>query len=579
MNLKDKRTNAFVFFVLTASLLFFLIVIIQNEKEKKMYDVETMRILEDTLQPEIAVYYPLSKSVDNATDMMVRWWKNEIDDKYYLFLPSGIENKEFYWLFQKEMNVWIEKNKIESGDCFRLSEGTYEIEFEFEKEYYKETLEIMQSNSIATVFLETASGNLDYVHENKGNRETGKYTILNADGKLQYAGGLESIRGRGNVTWEETEKKAYQITLETKTGLLSMPEEKHWVLIPNSFDASLIKNVVCYELASKLGISFTPEMEYVDLYINGEYRGNYLLSEKTEIGENRVAIKDLEKEMEIMNEQPLECMERFEIFIDEEKSYKGYYISNQPSDITGGYLLEMEISPRYREENSGFISDLGQKIVIKSPQYASYEQVTYIRNKYQEMEDALFSDNGVNPDTGKHYSEYLDMDSAIGKFLVEEISKNLDTALTSQYLYKYNDSVSDKFYLGPVWDFDKSLGVGEVNRTGVDLAVPEGIHAGTEIRQSNLLYGLYQKDDFKKNMIEVFEKEACPIISNMTMEMIPNLQMKILNSSRMNLVRWNYYGDISLEEKTKKYMEEVGNIQNFLVRRIEFLRKEWGLNN
>lgn len=576
MNSREKKTKIFLFMAFTVFMIFFLFAINKKEEAELAYTSHVMEMNLDDSKPMLAVYYPLSRSMKGASDFFVRWWYNLADNKYYLFLPSGIEDKNVCWMLEPDTNVWINQEKVENGDIFNLPAGDYEVEIEGQEEYQSVSLQIMQSRDIPSLFIETASGTLDYIHEQKGNEESGTYTILSPKGKLLHGGNLEKLRGRGNVTWD-ADKRAYQMTLENKTELLSMAEEKQWILNPNTYDFSLLKNKICYDLARGLEMPFTPELEYIDLYINGEYLGNYLLMEKTEIGENRVDIRNLEKETEMLNEEPLETMERFDIAVDEKRSYKGCYIPNQPEDITGGYLLEMEITPRYHEECSGFVSGLKQKIVIKSPQYASYEQMTYISNKYQEFEDALFAEDGLNPDTGKHYSEYLDIDSAINKYIVEEVSKNLDTGLTSQYLYKYEDSVSNKFYLGPVWDFDKTLGTEGISRTDVDLSIPEEIHAGTPIRESHILYGLYQKEDFRKSLIETFETKAIPIIVKELTEVIPATQERIYDSARMNLVRWNYYGDIPLEEKIEYYKYEGEKIKFFLGQRVEFLKTEWNI--
>lgn len=578
MNIYDKKSKMLILLVLTVILLFLLLGVTRSKTEELGHNSNVVIRMSESSEIELGVYFPLSDTINGASDFLIRMWHNSEDGLYYLFLPAGIENKEMYWLLQPETNIRIEQKKIENGDRFELTAGRYNLEIEKKGDYSNITLEIMKSQEIPSLFVETTSATMDYIHEKKGNEESGTYTILDKSGKVQHAGRMEKFRGRGNVTWEDTEKKSYQITLEISTELLSMPQEKQWVLNPNSFDVSLLKNKICYDLARELGMPFTPELEYVDLYINGEYRGNYLLMEKVEIGEHRVAIRNLEKEMEMMNEQPLETMESFEIDVDDDISYKGSYIPNQPEDITGGYLLEMDITPRYREECSGFISNMEQKVTIKSPKYASYEQVDYIRNKYQELEDALFSEDGYNPTTGKYYSEYLDIESAINKYIVEEISMNLDKALTSQYFYKQEDRISEKFYWGPVWDFDKSLGVEAESRAGVDLNVPyENIHAGSKIRESDVLYALYQREDFRTQLVEEFASEASPIIEWEIEEVIPNTRNEIFESSKMNLVRWNYYGDTSLDEKIAYYDEEVESIRNFMRERIAFLKKEWNI--
>lgn len=578
MNVRENKTKILIFIVLTLGMAALWFKVQQKEFEY-VPDSNLMVEFETSEEPQIAVFYPLSRNVANATDFYVRWWYQSAHDRYYLFLPAGIKEGEPYWILQEGLKVWMDEKEIKNKDKFHLSLGMHSVDIEKQGVRQRVTLEVMQSQTIPSMFIETQSGSLGAIHYQKGYTETGSYTILNPEGRVSHAGNLEKIRGRGNVSWEGSYKKAYQINLEVKTSLLSMPEEKQWILTPNAFDPSLMKNKICYDVARALEMPFTSETEYIDLYINGVYRGNYLLMEKVEVGENRVDIRDLEKETERLNEQLPEEMERFEVAMEDGGSFKGSYVPNQPEDITGGYLLEMEITERYGEKPSGFISDLGQEVVIGSPKYASYEQVSYLKNLYQEMEDAVFSESGIHPLTGKHYSEYLDMDSAVKKYIVEEVSKNLDTARSSQYLYKPQDSVSEKFYFGPVWDFDKTFGIETTNLAGVDLSVPEYIHAGTPIRESNLLYGLYQKEDFRKNLILVFDEVACPILEHEVEVEIPKIMKDISESAKMDFNRWDCFEGVAPEEKIVCFEAEVENIQDFIRQRVAFLKTEWNLTN
>ena len=99
-----------------------------------------------------------------------------------------------------------------------------------------------------------------------------------------------------------------------------------------------------------------------------------------------------------------------------------------------------------------------EKFVLKNPIHASVEEIEYISSYMQEIEDAIMATDGINPTTGKHYSEYIDIDSWADKYIVEEISRNNGGGATSSYFYKPSDSVSKKVYGGPVWDYDKAYG-------------------------------------------------------------------------------------------------------------------------
>ena len=157
------------------------------------------------------------------------------------------------------------------------------------------------------------------------------------EGQTEYTGGhyeLDYIRGRGNSTWS-TEKKPYKIKLENEENLFGMGTNKHWALIANYYDNSLIRNRITYFLGERLGMEYTPQLVPVDVFMNGTYLGNYYLCEQVRIGNSRVDIGDLE-----------------EISVDE-------------TNITGGYLLGL--NPYGNEEGYTFVTTNGMNFVVDSP--------------------------------------------------------------------------------------------------------------------------------------------------------------------------------------------------------------------
>ncbi len=121
--------------------------------------------------------------------------------------------------------------------------------------------------------------------------------------------------------------------------------------------------------------------------------------------------------------------------------------------------MTLELSYRYTDSGSGFVTKGGQAVLLKTPEYASRAQVRYISSLVQRFENAIMADDGIDPESGKHFFEIADKDSLVGKYLIEEISKNLDANRTSYYLYKYNDYISEKLFFGPVWDYDNAYGL------------------------------------------------------------------------------------------------------------------------
>lgn len=122
---------------------------------------------------------------------------------------------------------------------------------------------------------------------------TGDYsdTVLSDTDELPLA----YVRGRGNVTWT-TDKKPYKLKLDKKADLLGMGKNKHWALLANRFDGSMLRNRLVSYIGTRLGLDYTPKMLPVDLVINGEYAGSYFLSETVRIGSSRVDIDELTPE-------------------------------------------------------------------------------------------------------------------------------------------------------------------------------------------------------------------------------------------------------------------------------------------
>ena len=109
-----------------------------------------------------------------------------------------------------------------------------------------------------------------------------------------YGLDLEYIRGRGNSTWMDN-KKPYKVKLNEKQDLFGFGENAHWVLLANRFDNSLVRNRMTYWLGRELGMEFTPECVPVEVVMNGEFYGSYLLCEQIRVGKGRVEIDDLDK--------------------------------------------------------------------------------------------------------------------------------------------------------------------------------------------------------------------------------------------------------------------------------------------
>ena len=116
-------------------------------------------------------------------------------------------------------------------------------------------------------------------------------TIVDENGDVSLDA-TTSLRGRGNSTWLYP-KKPYAIKLDSKATVLGMPKHKRWVLLANWMDRTLMRNAVSFEMARQI-MDWAPRGKFVELFLNGEYQGNYYLCEQIKIDKNRVNIKEFD---------------------------------------------------------------------------------------------------------------------------------------------------------------------------------------------------------------------------------------------------------------------------------------------
>lgn len=520
----------------------------------------------------------------------VNWWKSDVDGKYYMFMPSGSDLSELKVWISSSAPVICGEKELKNGETTDAFSGGGEFALSCGGKNY--SVVFLASSGLPSVFINVPDGGLDRIHADKEHKEKGcSMLAVNEKGKTDYDGKLDSMKGRGNSTWGMV-KKPYNIKLESKSKLFGMEKAKAWCLIANYEDKSLVRNQVTYGLGEAIGMKETPDCKNTDLYINGEYKGVYLITEKVEIKKNRVDIYDLEEATEEANEGK-ELSEfaqkgfggKFSGFIENRQRW--FEISNDPSDITGGYLLELEVADRYPNEASGFVTKHGQAVVAKSPEYASMAQIKYISSYWQEMEDALYSEDGKNK-SGKHFSEYIDTESFAKQYIVQEWSSNWDAGLTSNYFYK---DIGGKLVAGPIWDFDNAL-MNTAGRDGTDLTDPTNLHAAKRSLWYNSLMGsksfkatpnIYalgmRHREFVAEVEKQMKEKVVPAVSELLDSKYDKYIEKVENSAVMNAIRWNYYNTTNEVEILNNYTAEISAIKNFVSERTSFLSSALTVDN
>lgn len=508
---------------------------------------------------------------DGHPEFQVTLWQSNAGTCYF-FLPGFAKDMGLILKDRDNNNIYINDVQIAETDILRgiSDEMPYElsvVDTEGNALLHKSVI-FMYSSSLPVMSLTTRSGNMDYINADKSNEETGSAALFDEEGQSLYTGNVKSICGRGNSTWGLS-KKPYQIKLQETADFFGFGSSNSWNLIANGYDQTKLRNQIVSELAMALDMDYVPEGQMIDLYINHTYYGNYYLTEKVRVAEEGVAIKDMDNYVDdAYDSRELDKLGRYE---NENGTRKWVATDIALEDISGGYLLERELTNRFEKEISGFITSQGDCYTLKSPAYASEEQVNYIADLMQEFQDAAAAPDGIHPTIGRHYSEYIDLDSFAQKYLVEEISKNYDGGVTSSFFYKPDDSVSKKIFAGPIWDYDVAFGNCNLDRIASN---PIGItKLQDHIYATELFAQLYAQDDFYDHVVTMYREQALPYLDDLLDHRLDELVAQSRDSIAMDRARWE-----NPENRYQYYMEydnSVRFLRYFIEQRRNFLNEVW----
>lgn len=432
---------------------------------------------------------------------------------------------------------------------------------------------VMKSENIPSIFITTKSSDINTIYSDKNYKEPGKMRVYSIDGDLIAKGGLKYIKGRGNYSWNSWDKKSFTLCFDKEICICDLPAGQNYALIANASDPTCLRNEIGRQLEQRLNIAGSSPGLFLDLYIDGNYMGNYYLAPAVEIGKDRIDIADLEATMkEIYKKTNVDS-----INIYETPEKKALNLPQNPSDITGGYVVEREFVERYKteygENKSCFVTTGEEHFVVKSPKYCSVAEIEYISNYFDEVEKALMSEDGINPDTGKYISEYIDMESFAKWYLVEEVIKNYDAGVSSTYYYKDSNLVDGRLKISTGWDFDMSLGnyLDWMEYSKEDYKNLTKL--GTVASSTSWFVRLYDREDFQEILREEFQKVVIPYVNELNDSGIAAYYNMLKPSTSMDAIRWKdmyISNDYMIGDRA-----EYDYLADFLKSRQDYLSKIW----
>ena len=449
------------------------------------------------------------------TRLPVRCWLK--DDTCTVFLPSYASLDRTTAEITGGERILLDGKALSDG----MSCGSFALGTEYELSVGDRTplrFQFLRSENVSAMFLSTRSGSMDELHRSKAHRENADIVILSADGTLDYHTSFtDQIRGHGNSTWD-LEKKSYNLYLGKAASLLGLSAAKKYVLISNAIDDTCMRNRLIYDFASSLGSypGFSPGCEYVDLFLNGDYAGLYLLCEKPEL-----TMIDLDLGRESM-------------------------------------LFELTAYGSV-EDRQCFIQNEGVFVEIHTPDPCTDDQKAALEARLQTFQSALLS-SGSSGGTASDDDTWLrdiDLDSWARKYLIEEIFENADAGFYSQYFFW--DRASDRIFAGPCWDYDGAIGMFE-HFPNCFLAQRAWLNAG---HYSPWYGALWQQDAYRARVLELYRSEFAPALDRLIQSTVPELSDRLGTALELNRIRWyDAIDDVSVSVADLK-------------RRIDFLNSAW----
>ncbi len=411
-----------------------------------------------------------------------------------LYLPGNADVSQCFFSWEGGLPATVNGVSYESGALPIPRPGQTETyTFRLNGKTASFTIKTFQGASdVAPIFIEIdeSFGTIAAMNGDP-NHDTTCTGVIYIDGALHQ---LPKMKGRGNYAWSQSkDKRAYNITLGAKTNLLGIDSEKtkKWSLLANVCDHSLLRDKIGYDLGYQMGVGL--DSANADVWMNGVYQGTYLVTPKTDSFTSKDGYL-LENDN---NTEPA-----ISAGGDPSFTLRGLYGSGG-SDVNNNY------------DNRITVKDIGDNVLrnadgVVDESEANLNAVTgEIHAHLQDAWDAIRADDGYN-DKGVYYADYIDLTSFAKMYLVLEYCKDYDVCAGSNFFQRYATGENDKYYAGPVWDLDTSLGATQQNWAfnlpgDIDMTTGYGwfIRNINDYRTS-IYKNLGKHPDFMEEVLEVY---------------------------------------------------------------------------
>lgn len=362
--------------------------------------------------------------------------------------------------------------------------------------------------------------------KSKENYRNGEYTLKDSDGTI-IAEDKCKIRGRGNSTWTtiDTNKHSYLLKIKEPKSFFGFAKSDKWILMSNVTDKTSIRNVYAYHIARTIfnRTGWVPQTKFITLVVNGKYMGLYGFMEKADLQEGRIELPE-----------------------------------------TKSFLAE--VNPRLNRAWN-FISNQFLELSIRKKEGADAQYYQNAQNVILNFENILFSD--YFKDEKKGYRAYIDVDSFVDWYLVNEYTKNHDARFQASCFFTWNEK-ENKFHMGPVWDFDISCG----NYSKRDADKPEGLWI-----QSEAWYARIWEDEWFRAKVAARWNEKVMDVRK-SVDWIEEKADFLTDAANLDDKVWLRFGyrqwpNAPGYKERKTFRDEVDYLTDWCKRRIDWLSAEF----
>ena len=335
-----------------------------------------------------------------------------------------------------------------------------------------------------------------------------------------------TIRGRGNTSWTEMPKKSYKIEFTNKQSMLGMPKDRDWALIANYADKTLMMNYLMYRFAAELGSYYAPRCEFIELFINKEYLGVYLLTETIKIGKNRI---------------------------------------NIPNN-NNSFIVEFDFRAFEKEQTfySNILTGSSEKKIyqVHYPKNASNSTISNIEEFIFSYEMFL---KHIDPLQRNHIEQWIDIEEYIKHYWIQEFSKNYDAVFKASVYFSWQNGNVIK--MGPIWDFDLAFGNHDVTSANQ----PQNWY----IKSAYWNAFLFKDSTMNNTRISFWNENTKKFLG--IINKIDSTKNLLEKSAKNNFKKWDILPSTQgwyLQHSYNSYSDACANLKKWIKQRIEWINSE-----